>query len=160
MAAVAQDAAPAQSTSASEKEEVWHALVCNADFLLNDIQNEAVAEQLREKKRFFSEQGKALDFFIVSEPAWLDARFPKEAAQVGRPCVALISTDKIWITFMKLRLDRVLRLQLTGLERSEVFKSNGPVPKFTPKVPKCSSPYLSYASGWWEAFFPENVNKQ
>ena len=38
------------------QEEVWHALVCNAEFLLNDIQNEAVAEQLREKRRFYNEQ--------------------------------------------------------------------------------------------------------
>ena len=61
---------------------------------------------------------------------------------------------------MKLRLDRVLKLQLTGLERSQVFKSAAPVPKFTPKVPKYSSPYPSYAAGWWEAFFPENASKQ
>lgn len=61
---------------------------------------------------------------------------------------------------MKLRLDRVLKLELTGLERSEVFKSNAPVPKFTPPTPKYSSPYSSYAYGWWEAFFPENVNKE
>ena len=61
---------------------------------------------------------------------------------------------------MKLRLDRVLKLERTGLERSEGFKSNGPVPKFTPPVPKYSSPYPSYAYGWWEAFFPENANKQ
>ena len=62
--------------------------------------------------------------------------------------------------FMKLRLDRVLKLELVGLSRTEVFKSNGPVPKFTQPTPKCSSPYPSYAYGWWEAFFPENVNKQ
>ena len=43
-------------------------------------------------------QEKELDFFILSEPAWLDSQFPKEAAQVRRPCVALISTDKTWIT--------------------------------------------------------------
>ena len=42
--------------SALVQEEVWHALVCNAEFLLNDIQNEAVAEQLREKRRFYGEQ--------------------------------------------------------------------------------------------------------
>ena len=61
--------------------------------------------------------------------------------------------------FMKLRLDRVLKLQLTGT-RSEVLRSGAPVPKFTPKTPKYSSPYPSYAAGWWEAFFPQNVNKQ
>ena len=48
--------------------------------------------------RLLRVQGKELDFFIVSEPAWLGQRFPDEAAQVRRPCVALISTDKTWIT--------------------------------------------------------------
>lgn len=61
--------------------------------------------------------------------------------------------------FMKLRLDRVLKLELAGLKRAEVFKSNGPVPKFTQPTPKYSSPYPSYAYGWWEAFFPENMDK-
>ncbi len=76
----------------------WYALVANAEFMLHDVQNEALAEQLRERKRLFGEQSRKLDFFLVSEPAWLDAKFPQEAAKVRRPCVALVSTDKIWIT--------------------------------------------------------------
>ena len=76
----------------------WYALVANAEFMLHDVQNEALAEQLRERRRLFGEQGRKLDFFLVSEPAWLDAKFPAEAQRVRRPCVALVSTDKIWIT--------------------------------------------------------------
>ena len=60
---------------------------------------------------------------------------------------------------MKLRLDRVLKLQLTGVDRAAVFKSNGPVPDFKPPE-KWTAPYSPYAKGWWEVFFPENVNKQ
>lgn len=66
--------------------------------MLHDVQNEALAEQLRERKRLFSEQDRKLDFFLVSEPTWLEARYPEEAKRVRRPCVALVSTDKIWIT--------------------------------------------------------------
>ena len=29
----------------------WYALLANAEFYFNDVQNEAMAEQLREKKR-------------------------------------------------------------------------------------------------------------
>ena len=76
----------------------WYALVANAEFMLHDVQNEAFAEQLRERVRLFGEKNRKLDFFLVSEPTWLDAQFPQEAKRVGRPCVALVSTDKIWIT--------------------------------------------------------------
>lgn len=37
-------------------QETWYALVANANFMFNDVQNEALAEQLREKKRFYGEQ--------------------------------------------------------------------------------------------------------
>lgn len=72
--------------------------MANAEFMLHDVQNEAFAEQLRERVRLFGEKGRARDFFLVCEPQWLDARFPDEATRVRRPCVALVSTDKIWIT--------------------------------------------------------------
>ena len=68
------------------------------------------------------------DFWIVPEPAWLDARFPAEAKKVGRPCVALVSTNTYWMTFMKLRLDRVLVIKLEeskGMTKEEALKSNG-----------------------------------
>ena len=76
----------------------WYVLVANAEFMLHDVQNEAFAEQLRERVRLFGEKNRKLDFFLVSEPTWLDTMFPQEAKRVGRPCVALVSTDKIWIT--------------------------------------------------------------
>lgn len=78
----------------------WYALVANAEFMLHDVQNEAFAEQLRERVRLFGEKDRKLDFFLVCEPRWLDEKFPQEAKRVGRPCVALVSTDKIWITYI------------------------------------------------------------
>jgi hypothetical protein len=76
----------------------WYALVANAEFMLHDVQNEAFAEQLRERVRLFGEKERKQDFFLVCEPTWLDKQFPQEAKRVGRPCIALVSTDKIWIT--------------------------------------------------------------
>ena len=43
-------------------------------------------------------KGKALDFFLVCEPEWLDSSFLTEAKKVKRPAVALVSTDATWIT--------------------------------------------------------------
>ena len=68
--------------------------------MLHDVQNESFAEQLREKARLYREQGKEIDFFRVSEPAWLDTAFPSEAKQVGRPCVALVCKNKTWATYV------------------------------------------------------------
>lgn len=89
------------------------------------------------------------DFWIVSEPAWLDEKFPNEvsnlsgrtpnpchgwdtsslrflqAKRVGRPCVALVSTNTTWMTFMKLRLDRVLKCELGNITQEEALKSKG-----------------------------------
>lgn len=43
-------------------------------------------------------QGKEYDFYIVSQPAWLEEKFPADAKRVRKPAVALISTDPVWIT--------------------------------------------------------------
>lgn len=75
----------------------WYGLVASADFYFNSVQQEALAEQLRELKRYYEEKGREIDFFFVSEPAWLE-KFPSDAKRVARPCVALVSTDKAWIT--------------------------------------------------------------
>ncbi|EFJ45542.1 hypothetical protein VOLCADRAFT_106005 [Volvox carteri f. nagariensis] len=133
----------------------WSALVCNCDFFFNDPQNESVAEQLRERVRFFKEQNRDIDFYIVPEPVWLDKKFPELAKQVKRPCVALISTDKTWITFMKLRLDRVLRIDLKDMPDSEVLAVGGEVPEFKP-VGKWTAPYARYTPGWWKVFEPKH----
>ena len=71
--------------------------MANAEFMLHNVQNEAFAEQLRERRRLFAEKEQPLDFWLVSEPAWLDELFPEQAKKVRRPCVALVSTDKIWM---------------------------------------------------------------
>ncbi|KAL6762336.1 hypothetical protein V8C86DRAFT_1784739, partial [Haematococcus lacustris] len=131
----------------------WYALVASAEFFFNDAQNESLAEQLRERVRFFKEQGKERDFHFVPEPKWLDAKYPEQAKKVKRPCVALVSTDKNWIVFMKLRLDRVVRIDLGSAEQAEVLAVGGTVPEM--KGPeKWTAPYPRYAPGWWNVFVP------
>ncbi len=132
------------------------------------------------------ETGKEIDFWIVPEPKWLEAKYPKEAKMVKRPCVALISTDSMWITwvtpslwgiflvlqiclafnylilclcptatrFMKLRLDRVLKIELGPVSRDEALAVGGVVPQY-PKPEKWTAPYSPYSPGWWEVFLPD-----
>jgi len=124
--------------------------------MLNDVQNESMAEQLRERVRFFRETGRDVDFYLVPNPTWLDTTFAAQGKQVARPCVALVSTDAAWITFMKLRLDRVLKVNLAGIPEAEVLKSSGPIPAFAkPLADKWTAPYSRYAAGWWEVFYPK-----
>lgn len=70
--------------------------MANAEFFFNDPQNESLAEQLRERVRYFKEINREVDFYLVPEPKWL-AKYPEQAKKVQRPCVALVSTDKAWI---------------------------------------------------------------
>lgn len=79
-------------------QQQWYGIVASAEFFFCDPQNESVAEQLRERVRYFKEQGKDADFYMVPNPQWLEAKYPNESKQVKRPCVALVSTDKMWIT--------------------------------------------------------------
>lgn len=126
--------------------------------MLHDVQNEAFPEQLRERRRLFGDKGKALDFFLVCEPEWLDSSFPTEAKKVKRPAVALVSTDATWITFMKLRLDRVLRLDPPmELTPEEALKCGAAVPDFapldrSPEAGRWTAPYSPYKPGWWNVF--------
>ena len=127
--------------------------------MLHDVQNEAFPEQLRERRRLFGDKGRDLDFFLVCEPEWLDAKFPSEAKKVKRPAVALVSTDATWITFMKLRLDRVLRVDPGLLTPEEALRCGAPVPEFKPldrsldeEGKKWTAPHSPYKPGWWNVF--------
>ena len=55
---------------------------------------------------------------------------------------------------MKLRLDRVLRLDLGSKSLAEVMDSEGPVPSYQPldRQGKWTAPYPPYRPGWWEVF--------
>lgn len=72
-------------------------LVANAKFMLDD--EEHFEEQMQEKLRMYGERNKEQDFWIVLEPEFLDKQ-PEVAKRVGRPAVALVSTDKVWITWV------------------------------------------------------------
>ncbi len=58
-------------------------------------------------------------------------------------------------SFMKLRLDRVLKIDLKGLPESEVLASGEALPDFKPSG-KWTAPYARYTPGWWNVFLPNH----
>ena len=55
---------------------------------------------------------------------------------------------------MKLRLDRVLKLDLAALTEEEVLQMGEALPEFTFSG-KWTAPYSAYSPGWWEVFYPK-----
>ena len=83
----------------------YHFVAASEAFL---VEEEPLDEVLRERVRNYGEQGKAIDFWLVRRPAFLQA--PDMAAQavaVPQPAAAVVSTDEQFITFLKLRLEFV-----------------------------------------------------
>lgn len=84
----------------------YYFLVASEKFLLQD---EPTEEPLRERTRYYQEQGKEIDFWLVKQPAFLES--PEMAdykAKCPQPSAAIISTDKQFIVWLKLRLEFVL----------------------------------------------------
>lgn len=71
-------------------------------------QEEPLDEVLQERTRNYREQEKEIDFWLVLQPAFLEA--PEMAAikaKCPQPAAAIISTNSQFITWLKLRLEYV-----------------------------------------------------
>ena len=87
----------------------YHFIAASEAFLTVE---EPLEEVLRERVRNYGEAGKAIDFWLVRRPRFLEApELAAVAASVPRPAAAVISTDEKFITFLKLRLEFVARGQ-------------------------------------------------
>ncbi|KAI5068925.1 hypothetical protein GOP47_0015226 [Adiantum capillus-veneris] len=128
----------------------YHFLVANAKFMLDE--EEHFQELMRERLRLFGERNKEQDFWLVIEPQFLE-KFPDITKRLKRPAVALVSTDELWITFMKLRLDRVLRGEIEAESVTDALKSN-PVEINFEKPQTWTAPYSKYEGRWWTPFLP------
>ena len=83
----------------------YHFVAASERFLTEE---EPLEEVLRERVRHYGEQGKAIDFWLVKRPAFLEVpELASLAGSVPRPAAAVVSTDATFITFLKLRLEFV-----------------------------------------------------
>jgi len=145
---VAKEAQLASTELDQKRKTKYHYLVANAKFMLDEEEhfNELMCERLRN----YEERNKEVDFWLVIEPKFLD-KFPDVTKRLRRPAVALVSTNGTWITFMKLRLDRVLEGEFEAETLEEALSSN-PVELNFGKPEKWTAPYSKYEYGWWKPF--------
>ena len=74
------------------------------------IEEEPLEEVLKERTRNYKDNNKEIDFWLVKQPAFLEAaEFAAVKAQCPQPAAALISTNPQFITWLKLRLEYVIK---------------------------------------------------
>jgi Protein of unknown function (DUF2488) len=86
--------------------QTYYYMLASQRFLLEE---EPFPEVLRERTRNYQEQEKEIDFWLVRQPAFLEA--PEMAtlkARCPQPAIAVISTNPQFITWLKLRLEYVI----------------------------------------------------
>lgn len=84
----------------------YHYVLASKKFLMEE---EPLEEVLRERTRNYQEREKEIDFWLVPQPAFLEAPELKAAKdKCPQPAAAIISTDPQLITWLKLRLEYVL----------------------------------------------------
>lgn len=84
----------------------YYYVLASQKFLLEE---EPFEEVIQERIRNYKEQNKEIDFWVVKQPAFLEAPEMKDIkAKCPQPSVAVISTNKQLITWLKLRLEYVL----------------------------------------------------
>ncbi|MBW4651477.1 MAG: DUF2488 family protein [Kaiparowitsia implicata GSE-PSE-MK54-09C] len=84
----------------------YYYILASEQFLTHD---EPLDEVLKERLRFYGEQGKEIDFWLVRQPAFLDApELAAVKAKCPQPAAAVVSTNPQFITWLKLRLEFVL----------------------------------------------------
>ena len=69
---------------------------------------EPIEEILKERIRNYKENNKEIDFWLLKNPSFLQStQFVDLKAKIPSPPAAILSTDKKFITFLKLRLEFV-----------------------------------------------------
>jgi len=87
--------------------QTYYYVLASQRFLLEE---EPLEEVLKERTRHYHEQEKEIDFWLVLQPAFLEAPEMAEVkAQSPQPAAAaIISTNPEFITWLKLRLEYVI----------------------------------------------------
>ncbi|HLO49712.1 MAG TPA: MgPME-cyclase complex family protein [Kamptonema sp.] len=86
--------------------QTYYYVLASQKFLLEE---EPFEEVLKERHRHYREQEKEIDFWLVKQPAFLEAPSMAEIkTKCPQPSVAIISTDPQFITWLKLRLEYVI----------------------------------------------------
>jgi len=86
---------------------------------------EPIEEILKERMRNYKENNKEIDFWLIKNPSFLQTtKFVDLKAKIPFPSAAILSTDKKFITFLKLRLEFVAvgEFECPNAEITDPFK--------------------------------------
>ena len=86
---------------------------------------EPIEEILKERERNYKENNKEIDFWLLKNPSFLQtSQFSNLTANIPSPPAAILSTDKKFITFLKLRLEFVAvgEFECPNAEITDPFK--------------------------------------
>jgi len=86
---------------------------------------EPIEEILKERMRNYKENNKEIDFWLLKNPSFLQTtQFVDLKAKIPSPSAAILSTDKKFITFLKLRLEFVVvgEFECPSAEITDPFK--------------------------------------
>ena len=86
---------------------------------------EPLEEILKERERNYEENKKEIDFWLLKNPSFLQTtQFGDLKSKIPSPPAAVISTDKKFITFLKLRLEFVAvgEFECPNAEITDPFK--------------------------------------
>lgn len=83
----------------------YHYVLASTKFLLED---EPLQEVIDERHRYYQEHNKEIDFWLIQQPAFIDAASMADIkARCPQPCTTVVSTNKEFIQWLKLRLEYV-----------------------------------------------------
>jgi len=86
--------------------KTYYYVLASKKFLLEE---EPLEEVLRERTRDYHEKEKEIDFWLVSQPAFLEASdLANIKEKCPQPAAAIISTNRQFINWLKLRLEFVI----------------------------------------------------
>ena len=86
---------------------------------------EPIEEILKERVRNYKENNKEIDFWLLKNPSFLQTtKFADIKAKIPSPPAVVLSTDKKFITFLKLRLEFVAvgEFEFPNAEITDPFK--------------------------------------
>lgn len=86
--------------------QTYYYILASQKFLLEE---EPLQEVFDERHRYYREHQKEIDFWMLRQPAFVDApEMSAVKAACPQPCAAIVSTNAQWIQWCKLRLEFVL----------------------------------------------------
>jgi hypothetical protein len=84
----------------------YYYVLASQHFLMEE---EPIAEVLKERTRHYHENEKQIDFWLIKQPGFIEAPEMKDIkAKCPQPSAAIISTNEQFIIWLKLRLEYVI----------------------------------------------------